>query len=393
MLMHKNLIVCTFTISDCDIKELYISKSNYKHLPLPLIRIIRYQTSYVSNIDNNKIAVNEEGIGLFEIWLLDRTIPSNRDNLNKYIPKKYSPLTWMLINHSYSLTDCYWTKEENESIDWNRVKLFGSNKIDKLSVIESNRSSGTQYDNVNATLGGSLEKYWFYSCSNNKNTLMLAKRTEPYYDILNIREVIASKIYELQGFNNFCTYKYIRNSSSQIVGCKCKAFTTEELELITAYDLLEEYGMTQDDKVYELIIQFASLYGANASTVRLQLDLQTLIDYLITNRDRHQNNIGFLRNPDTLRIVSMAPIFDNGSSKYLEGEKPEGVINTTVHNLYSTELECLQHISNKNILNLDKLPDNKWILNELRKSCNTSESRIQALYNLYKNKVDYIKKS
>jgi hypothetical protein len=69
------------------------------------------------------------------------------------------------------------------------------------------------------------------------------------------------------------------------------------------------------------------------------------------------------------------------------------VINTTVHNLYSTELECLQHISNKNILNLDKLPDNKWILNELRKSCNTSESRIQALYNLYKNKVDYIKKS
>ena len=39
-----------------------------------------------------------------------------------------------------------------------------------------------------------------------------------------------------------------------------------------------------------------------------------VLDYLIANEDRHFNNFGLLRNPDTLEWLGPAPIYDSGSS-------------------------------------------------------------------------------
>lgn len=392
LLMHKNIVVAGFTLDGSEeVINLFIAKHSWQHLPLPLKRIIHFN-GYIESERNNTLTINEEGVGLFEIWLHDRTIPSDRHNKNRYIPKGISTLAYMLNNHSCSLVDCYWTKEVQEDINWDTVKLYNNKKIDRLSVIENSREQGEIYSGINSTLGGSLEKYWYYSEYNNKKQLMLAKRTYSNSEILNIREVIASKIYEKQQYKNHCKYSYIRNTSEGIiVGCKCKAFTSEQDELITVYGLLEEIGQTQTDDIYNVIIQRAAYYGANPHEVRNQLDIQTLVDYLITNRDRHQNNIGFIRDPDTLRIKQIAPIFDSGSSMYLEGELPESVEYTTVHNLYNTEIECINSVSNINIINLDKLPSNSWVLNELKKAQNLSAYRINKLYCLYKDKVDYIR--
>lgn len=38
------------------------------------------------------------------------------------------------------------------------------------------------------------------------------------------------------------------------------------------------------------------------------------IDYLTENTDRHYGNFGFIRNINTLKFISPAPIFDNGTS-------------------------------------------------------------------------------
>ena len=38
-----------------------------------------------------------------------------------------------------------------------------------------------------------------------------------------------------------------------------------------------------------------------------------VLDYLMLNSDRHLNNFGVLRNPDTLQLESCIPIFDTGS--------------------------------------------------------------------------------
>ena len=39
-----------------------------------------------------------------------------------------------------------------------------------------------------------------------------------------------------------------------------------------------------------------------------------MLDYLIANEDRHLNNVGILRNEETLEWIGMAPIYDSGSS-------------------------------------------------------------------------------
>ena len=43
------------------------------------------------------------------------------------------------------------------------------------------------------------------------------------------------------------------------------------------------------------------------------LDQMLVLDYLIANEDRHFNNFGLLRNPDTLEWLGPAPIYDSGS--------------------------------------------------------------------------------
>jgi hypothetical protein len=44
------------------------------------------------------------------------------------------------------------------------------------------------------------------------------------------------------------------------------------------------------------------------------MDEMLVVDFLIANEDRHFNNFGLLRNPETLEWIGAAPIFDSGSS-------------------------------------------------------------------------------
>jgi hypothetical protein len=340
--MHLNIGLAEFTLNHFgSVDNLAIYRNTIDYLPLPIKRIIHYPESYVECMKNNMLIINEEGTGLFDIWLHSRIIPANRENLKLYLQKATNTLKLMLDSHSCSLTDCYWTREYNESIDWDKVKLFNSNKIETVYEVENRVLSGKGYTAVNSTLGGQLEKFWYKSIDSktNEQKLMLAKKTDIQYNILNVREIIASKIYKEQHYSNYVHYKYVRNRYKQIIGCKCRVFTNEKLELITAYDLLEEYNDTQKSNVYELITERAVAYGASRQQIINQLDLETLVDYIITNRDRHQGNIAFLRDPNTLRIKVIAPIFDSGSSKHLEAVLPEGVKLTKVNNLYNTELD------------------------------------------------------
>ena len=49
-----------------------------------------------------------------------------------------------------------------------------------------------------------------------------------------------------------------------------------------------------------------------------------VLDYLIVNEDRHQNNFGVIRRADTLEYVGAAPVYDSGTSLWFD--KPTGMI-------------------------------------------------------------------
>lgn len=381
-LMHKDHKVVDFSMKRDAVLSATIYRSHINELPLPLKRLIHNETEFIESEDKYKYTVNEDGCWLVEQWLSDREVPANRDNITKYIQRGKTAREWMLNNNAFSFTDCYWIKKDNEILLWSDI-VKRKQDIDCLPVRNDEKQF---YNGTNSTLGGELEKYWF----NTNGKLWLCKKTPKPYDVLNAREVIASLVYEKQGYGKACHYDYVNDSTNEVAGCACKAFTNDNTELVTAYDLLEEYNMTQQADVYEKIIDFACAYGMDRTVAEKHMDMQTIVDYLITNRDRHQGNIGFLRDADTLQIVDVAPVYDSGSSKHLEGERPEDTVNTKVNSLYPTEGECLQHVKDYSVIDLSKLPLVDEIKEILDKCSYISDYRKEQLLSLYEQKTEYI---
>ena len=389
ILLHKDIPVCVFEL-ETEVVSGVINLKTADHLPLPLKRIVHYQTEFVREMLESQLILNEEGCTLVDIWLNNRTIPANRKNRQRNDDFPRNTLAWMLENHACSLDDCYWIRRRDEHMTWEEVNLYGYDQVDVLT--QEKLAEKTIYRNgANSTLGGELEKYWFCEKTDTGVTLNICKKVSPSEDVLIIREMLANMIYERIGYDNYCNYQYVLNSENQIVGCFCKAFTTEKLELVTAYDLLEEYNFTQQDDLFSILVELAGKYGLSGGAVWRYLDIQTIVDYLITNRDRHQGNIGFLRDPDTLQIVSTAPVYDSGSSENMEYELPIDTEHTRVNGLYHTEKECLEHISDLSCVELDKLPDCTEIRAELDKSSSLSPSRKDYLEKLYIDKIAVLK--
>ena len=380
-LNHKDIPVAIFQIDRTDVLYAEILKDHLNHLPLPLKRIIHYKDEFVKSETDLSYLLNEDGCLLFDCWLSDREIPVNRENYSAYIKKGTTARQFMLSNYGYSFTDCYWIQDSQNNYIWNDICYLRNSVDDFVSVKDANH----MYKGQNATLGGQLEKFWY----KRDGALKLCKKTGKLYDVLNAREIFASEIYKRLGYKNHCDYEFLYDSTGDIVGCKCFSFVKNNLELVTAYDLLEEYNCTQQDDVYEKVIDFAYQYGLDRKECSDYMDIQTMVDYLITNRDRHQENIGFLRDAETLTIVSPAPVYDSGSCKHLEGEYPEDLENTVINGLYYTEGELLKHVKNLTLINIELLPTREQY-KEILDKCNITERRKAELLSLYENKKEYL---
>ena len=382
-LKHKDINLAVFEVNKQNIEQWFIDK-NYVHLlSLPLKRLVKdgYNEEFVEIETDMYFALNEEGCILFNDWLSDREIPITRDNYQMYIENGKNARQWLFENNGFSFNDCYWFESEQEILYWENIK----EKLNNLDTFYNVKTDGI-YKGYNATLGGQLEKYWF----KDGNKVRLCKKHSLNLDILSVREIIASTIYRNQEYNNYCHYNFVYHHNGEIAGCACDSFTSKDMELISAYDLLSEYNMTQVDDVWEKIAELAEKYGLPKQVTSNYMDMQAMVDFLISNRDRHERNIAFLRDAETLQIISPAPIFDNGSSAYYEGAKPEGLYNTTVNGLYRTEMECLQHVSNFSLLDIKLLPPREAIEGLYNKCENLSQSRKEFLLDMYESKKELL---
>ena len=93
--------------------------------------------------------------------------------------------------------------------------------------------------------------------------------------------------------------------------CMCECFVSKNTEFVPAsrVDTLLPHTDTNE---FEHYVRCGELLGIN--DIRQQTENMICVDYLAANVDRHYNNFGIMRNPDTLEIIGVAPLFDNGSS-------------------------------------------------------------------------------
>ena len=387
ILKHKEYELLFFDREGTEITSVIVKEENLDRLPLTVRGIFIDPAGCIEKAEADYLFLSDEGIYLFDLWLVNRSASADRSDLRFIIPGNKSVTDWMLDNHSLSFTDCYWTETMEESLSWEEIRLKPEQLKQYITIDGSADINSLMRHGSNASLGGQLVKYWFVK---QENILALHKQTSGMDEILGIREKFASLIYERQGINA-CKYE-LTFQDETVNGCECNAFTDSDTELITAYDLLSEYKLDQLEDTYELIIKLAELKGLDLKQVANHIDRQLIVDYLVFNRDRHLGNLGFLRDSESLRFTGVAPVYDSGSSRILEGKLPEEGPDVQVNSLYKTESEVISHIRDFNSIDASLLPSAEEYRRLLDLGRNLSQSRKDKLCKLYKERISHLER-
>ena len=115
-------------------------------------------------------------------------------------------------------------------------------------------------------------------------------------------------------------------------------------------------------EAYQEYIDACIANGLDRDYVFHSMDHMIFTDFLITNTDRHWENFGILRDPDTLRFLTLAPIFDSGTSMLYDdsfAKTRRHLISISVHGLCHSQVENLRLVRDKKAVDVSRLPDER----------------------------------
>lgn len=229
----------------------------------------------------------------------------------------------------------------------------------------------------NNTTDGRLKKTWIIE--NNKRILIKGG----YKDNPNapINEYLASMICKYLGIKHV---DYELDVINEKLVSKCEDFIDENTEFITAYSILKDELIGNYKDIYERYIKILENNGI--SDARDNLEDMILLDYLIMNVDRHLNNFGIIRDVNTLKWISIAPIFDSGEAMNFEMLDDDTMVindngrlfNEVVH--FDKFLDLIRKNRKYNFEGLDNIVDEYESI--LKKYQNFSKMSDKDIYNL-----------
>ena len=300
---------------------------------------------YLGNCDIKKI----------QKWWEMRAVPASRATMQQVINNANCLNTevYLAKNLGLSMTDTYWIKPSGIDLSFDNVKFANLAAYSHGKIPYHN---ATSYD-PNASLGGQMEKYWDLM----HKTPILVKESYKYYGQQSINEVFASIVHSRQPSNvEFVRYT-AEMTEDRGVQCKCPAFTSENIELLSAYEMVESRKIQNSQALYDEYINICVENGIDYNQIQEFMDYQTMTDFLITNTDEHLLNFGVLRDPNTMKLIGPAPIFDSGNSMfYSDGRKTPytraGILDIPITSFYKREEKLLGKVKNKNVVDLNSIP-------------------------------------
>ena len=300
---------------------------------------------YLGNCDIKKI----------QKWWEMRAVPASRATMQQVINNANCLNTevYLAKNLGLSMTDTYWIKPSGIDLSFDNVKFANLAAYSHGKIPYHN---ATSYD-PNASLGGQMEKYWDLM----HKTPILVKESYKYYGQQSINEVFASIVHSRQPSNvEFVRYT-AEMTEDRGVQCKCPAFTSENIELLSAYEMVESRKIQNSQALYDEYINICVENGIDYNQIQEFMDYQTMTDFLITNTDEHLLNFGVLRDPNTMKLIGPAPIFDSGNSMfYSDGRKAPytraGILDIPITSFYKREEKLLGKVKNKTAVDLNSIP-------------------------------------
>lgn len=376
-LMHKDIPVCLMEISDDGtLGSVRRNEAASAHFPLG------------GQMNNMK----------FHEWWRDRAIPKTRHGARSALQRLgYSSTNSALVNNlALSLSDCYWIRPREEKLTWKDTNLFTNDFVDTFGEITINRDhmidlrKETRFNC--ATSQGELQKKW---CIDKEGRRYMIKGNygQSYQQSLN--EIFAAKLHEQQGFSEYTHYSLVRlqvDGNVEGLGCMCYDFCSEDVECISAWELLQTIKIKQNESYYYPLKKVCLKLGMSEEKFSDFIDYQIMTDYLITNTDRYMNNIAIVRNPDTLQVLGFAPIYDSGNSMFynIPYEKLSQVRldDIRTHSFIEKEIKLLQYVRNRSLVDIDKAEMDFSIY---EKDVLERHIRIPKLKELYERKLEKLR--
>ena len=129
--------------------------------------------------------------------------------------------------------------------------------------------------------------------------------------------------------------------------------------------------------------------------LRRHLEYQIMADYVMCGYDRHLNNIGLLRDPDTLKIKGVAPIFDSGGSFYAQKRIPDKyseILELETNSFCQTEQKLINLVRDPSVIDLSKLPDSSRLRDLYSLDPHMTEKDKNRIGEIYETKIDLCRK-
>lgn len=235
----------------------------------------------------------------FNAWSASRVLPLDREYAKEIL--NYYGLTQgftdadrakiAISTRCLSLNDCFWLRDEKESLTWKEVNLFDNsieNAIFEVALFgKTSAITNTELINPDLTTDGKAPKAWlrenssFYLLKGNKDDSVR-------------KEIEASHILNTLGIQNVGYNLYYFNNEPV---SRCKCFTNEFVNFVRA-DWYHIWCLNHDQDITDYIFKHKEAF-----------DRMNLADYLIGNNDEHALNWGFLYD-NNMSIISMNPLMD-----------------------------------------------------------------------------------
>ncbi|MCI9371010.1 MAG: hypothetical protein HFH65_11975 [Lachnospiraceae bacterium] len=239
-------------------------------------------------------------------FLSGRTLPLSRENAKKILNvlklsqagDKVSKSKIALICRAISLQDNYWIKSASDKVKWKNVSLRENSLSEVVAQVALHGSSLTVNGNINTpelTTHGAYAKCW----KRINGELYLYKRGAHGDDESRI-EIEVSNILDK------CNVRHVEYTAGESKGlfcCKCKCMTNDRLSMLNGGDFVAYCNVNGIDWwQYLLSIDADMIYK------------MFIVDYLVSNSDRHSMNWGMYYDCDTMQIVNCHPLYDHNNA-------------------------------------------------------------------------------
>ncbi len=294
ILMHKNVSVAELDIDDATGCILMIKKVfNEAHLPI--------------GVAVNEGIVDRESLNE---WWIERSIPASRSGIRKALETLNVSSTKMLLTKCFglSLSDQYWIKPQDVDVSWESVNYFDNSFSDDIGDVllgKAEKRDGFDFHSPDNTSDGCLKKRW--KIIEGKRCLVKAGSNPFMQQPFN--EAVATLIAERL---NIPHVSYMVIWDEETPYSLCEDFIASDTELISAWRVMQTTKKGNSVSVYRHYLNCCDALGIKG--VEHAVDQMIVLDYIITNEDRHPNNFGIIRNAETLEWIGAEPIFDSGTS-------------------------------------------------------------------------------